>query len=299
MSSLVVVNQGEDAFLDLIVGLSYTVHLFTNDVTAGLTPSQIDALDETDFTEATFPGYASTTAQGVDWTVTPADPSVATNVQKTFTRSSTGTAEVIRGYYVLRSGALRWFEQWDGPVSIEFINDQINITPELTLDDVRGNAVETGVITAFGGATAPTGWLLCDGTAVSRSTYADLFAAVGTAFGTGDGSTTFNLPDLRQRFPLGKAASGTGATLGGTGGAVDHVHALGSASSFAALTAAATGSGPIRIQRKNVTSWTNTHQVITGAVTGIGTSDSTGIALGGDSDTENPPFQVVNFIIKT
>ena len=73
------------------------------------------------------------------------------------------------------------------------------------------------------------GWLLCDGAAVSRSTYAALFTALGGAaspYGTGDGSTTFNLPDMRQRFPLGKAASGTGLALGSTGGAIDHSHAI-------------------------------------------------------------------------
>ena len=78
-------------------------------------------------------------------------------------------------------------------------------------------------------ATAATGWLLCDGAAVSRTTYADLFTAIGVLYGAGNGSTTFNLPDLRQRFPMGKAASGTGSTLGATGGsnnavAVSHNH---------------------------------------------------------------------------
>lgn len=81
-----------------------------------------------------------------------------------------------------------------------------------------------GSIVMYGGASAPSGWLLCDGSAVSRAGYSSLFAVVGTTFGVGDGATTFNLPDLRQRFPLGKAASGTGSTLGGTGGSIDHVH---------------------------------------------------------------------------
>jgi len=83
-----------------------------------------------------------------------------------------------------------------------------------------------GLIKMYGGSSAPRGHLMCDGTAVSRTTYADLFAIIGTNFGAGDGSTTFNLPDYRQRFPLGKAASGTGNTLGGTGGAIDHTHSV-------------------------------------------------------------------------
>src|SRR5690606_2898960 len=82
----------------------------------------------------------------------------------------------------------------------------------------------TGAIVAYGGTDAPTGWLFCHGQEVSRTTYARLFAVIGTTYGAGDGSTTFNLPDLRQRFPLGKAASGTGSTLGATGGRIDHTH---------------------------------------------------------------------------
>lgn len=84
--------------------------------------------------------------------------------------------------------------------------------------------VPAGGIIAYGGAAAPTGYLLCNGAVISRATYADLFTAIGTAFGAGDGSTTFGIPDMRQRFPLGVAASGTGSTLGGSGGTIDHTH---------------------------------------------------------------------------
>jgi len=69
----------------------------------------------------------------------------------------------------------------------------------------------TGSLTMFAGSSAPSGWLLCNGTAVSRTTYADLFAVVGTTYGVGNGSTTFNLPDLRNRAPVG---SGSSYTLG-------------------------------------------------------------------------------------
>ncbi|HEC26694.1 MAG TPA: tail fiber protein [Gammaproteobacteria bacterium] len=63
--------------------------------------------------------------------------------------------------------------------------------------------VMTGVMLDYGGATAPTGYLLCDGTAVSRTTYSDLFTVIGTLFGVGDGSTTFNVPDRRGRSSAG------------------------------------------------------------------------------------------------
>jgi microcystin-dependent protein len=60
-----------------------------------------------------------------------------------------------------------------------------------------------GFIQLYGGASAPTGWLLCDGSAVSRVTYPALFALLGTKYGAGDGSTTFNVPDLRSSVPVG------------------------------------------------------------------------------------------------
>lgn len=69
-----------------------------------------------------------------------------------------------------------------------------------------------GVINAFGGAEAPKGWLLCQGQAISRTDYADLFEVIGTAFGSGDGSTTFNVPDMRESVP--KGAGLTGNTVG-------------------------------------------------------------------------------------
>jgi microcystin-dependent protein len=60
-----------------------------------------------------------------------------------------------------------------------------------------------GSILMFGGAAAPSGWLICDGSSVSRTTYQNLYGVIGNAFGAGDGSTTFNLPDMRSRLPAG------------------------------------------------------------------------------------------------
>jgi microcystin-dependent protein len=75
----------------------------------------------------------------------------------------------------------------------------------------RDRLVPTGTVVAFAGTTPPSGWLSCDGAAVSRSANASLFAAIGTTYGPGDGSTTFNLPDLRGRLPIG-TGTGTGLT---------------------------------------------------------------------------------------
>lgn len=72
--------------------------------------------------------------------------------------------------------------------------------------------VSDGIITQVGGdAIPPNGWALCDGSAISRTEYAELFNRIGTRWGTGDGSSTFNLPDLRGRAPIG-AGTGSGLT---------------------------------------------------------------------------------------
>ena len=68
-----------------------------------------------------------------------------------------------------------------------------------------------GVVSLYAGASAPTGWLICNGAAVSSTTYATLFGIVSTTWGAGDGSTTFNLPDLRGRAPIG-VGTGSGLT---------------------------------------------------------------------------------------
>lgn len=71
-----------------------------------------------------------------------------------------------------------------------------------------------GMVIAYAGSTSPSGWLLCDGSAVSRETYAALFAVIGTTYGTGDGSTTFNVPNLVDKFVEGSATAGTVKSAG-------------------------------------------------------------------------------------
>jgi Phage Tail Collar Domain len=88
--------------------------------------------------------------------------------------------------------------------------------------------VPTGATLDYCGATLPTGYLFCDGSAVSRATYANLFNTISTVWGAGDGTTTFNLPDLRRRATIGTggtqtAAAGPATTLGSTGGEETHV----------------------------------------------------------------------------
>lgn len=97
--------------------------------------------------------------------------------------------------------------------------------------------VPVGAMLPFGGRTEPANWLFARGQAVSRTTYATLFAAIGTAFGAGNGSTTFNVPDLRGRVPVGRdnmggtpanrltqAVSGVDATTVGAAGGDQRLH---------------------------------------------------------------------------
>lgn len=119
------------------------------------------------------------------------------------------------------------------------LNDNMDkIDAALTAIAGSGSAgVPFGTISDYAGSTAPTGWLLCFGQAVSRTTYSDLFTVIGTTYGVGDGATTFNIPDCRGRVSAGKDDMGgtaanrltgsptggvVGTGLGNVGGAQGH-----------------------------------------------------------------------------
>ena len=179
--------------------------------------------------------------------------------------------------------------------------------------DARYAAFPAGVLTAYGGSSVPSGWLLCDGAAVSRSTYAALFAAIGTTYGGGDGSTTFNLPELRQKFLRGK---GTSDTLGAAGGAATHTHAAHGALSHsgaavadhaalthagAAVTAHSTATSKFGTAAGTVVT-TATHTVTQpaqhAAQAHTVTQPSAHAAQAHDTPNSEPPYVNVNWIIK-
>ena len=81
---------------------------------------------------------------------------------------------------------------------------------------VDGKAVPTATIIPWTDGSVPTGFLECDGSNVSRTTYSALFAVVGTTYGSGDGSTTFGLPDLQDKIPVGKSGTKALASTGGS-----------------------------------------------------------------------------------
>lgn len=173
------------------------------------------------------------------------------------------------------------------------------------------DAVPAGAMMAYAGSSAPAGWLMCAGQAVSRATYAALYAAISTTYGNGDGSTTFGLPDLRGRVPVGKdnmngsdaarvtsAGSGIdGDTLGAAGGTETHT-----------LTEA-------QMPTHSHTDTPSVSQLVTegtsGAVAGIlhsaaanRTANSTLTVSGGNKGSSAahnnmPPGIILNWIIKT
>jgi len=166
---------------------------------------------------------------------------------------------------------------------------------------VTQNSILTGALLMWPTASAPSGYLSCDGTAVSRTTYAALYAVVGTTFGVGDGSTTFNLPNYTNRMPYG-------ATVGTTGGTADavvvsHTHTATStvsdpshSHSFPNTAIAQGNSGQ---QGRTDGSQASSMGGTNGATTGISVS-TTNSTTGVSGVNQNlPPYLGINFIIKT
>ena len=170
--------------------------------------------------------------------------------------------------------------------------------PDGTLQSTAATSasgIPAGSVFDYAGTAAPSGYLLCFGQAVSRSTYSDLFTAIGTTFGSGDGSTTFNLPDLRGRVAAGKDDMGgsaanritsggsgiTGTTLGAAGGT--QTHTLTTAEMPAHTHTSGFGSGST---------------VFSGSCGGAG-STTTGSTGGGGAHQNTQPTLILNKIIKT
>jgi microcystin-dependent protein len=160
----------------------------------------------------------------------------------------------------------------------------------------------SGAIMMFGATIPPSGWLVCDGSAVSRTTFAALFSAIGTAFGAGNGSTTFNLPDFRARMPRQDNVN-LGVQGGTTPTSHNHTVQGGTTPVTAQISISQSDSGPnLWINRQPGDTWTANFQVND---TSAGTSNDdrvngalvTGITAK-TTDTL-PPYLNVSFIVKT
>lgn len=148
-----------------------------------------------------------------------------------------------------------------------------------------------GAIMQYAGSSAPTGWLLADGSAVSRTTYAALFAVISTTYGAGNGSTTFNLPNLKGKVPVGVDSSDTSFdALGETGGAKTHTLTSAEMPSHSHSI-----SGVYIMANKNF-SGTGFNPLVNDPGPAINTTGNTG---GGGAHNNLQPYIVLNYIIKT
>ena len=205
-------------------------------------------------------------------------------------------------------------------VRLEHDTDPLNLTPDslvggvvvgrrvwvqmtggrVIVHGVAGGSEWPGELRPQAGPTVPPGWVLCDGAAVSRTGgYAALFAEIGTTWGAGNGTTTFNLPNLKGRVLVGRDASQAEFdTLGETGGAKTHQHGV---SAAWAMIRAFTGNNNLLARSKTADSYSPTVQATFAAnsVAGSGTS-TTGTELGGatDSGSSLSPYAVGNWRIK-
>jgi microcystin-dependent protein len=177
----------------------------------------------------------------------------------------------------------------DAITTVKILDAQVTLAKIAA--DIVAKLVPTGSVTAYTGTSAPTGWLLCDGSQVSRVSYADLFAVISTSHGIGDASTTFNLPDYRGRFMR--------MTDGAAGRDPD------SATRTAMNTGGNTGNAVGSVQSHALASHTHTTDVANGLYSLQGPASSIDVARSGGNNTGStggaetrPVNAYVNYIIK-
>jgi microcystin-dependent protein len=238
-----------------------------------------------------IPARASGTSGTVDGsfrTGRPADNSLGTNgagVYGNAALSGTANMDAVNAHNVLQPYTVVNFII---KVTAGETPSDSELTQRISALEAQFSATPAGTITGWGGTTAPPNWLLCDGSAVSRATYASLFAAIGIAFGAGDGSTTFNLPNLKGRVPVGRDATQTEFdVLGETGGEKSHL-----------LTIAEMPAHSHTTRIRTAITWAG---LSAGAqIYGLDSAgnDATSTTGGGTAHNNLQPYQVVNYIIK-
>jgi microcystin-dependent protein len=163
------------------------------------------------------------------------------------------------------------------------------------------NSVPTGSIQMWPTASAPTGYLLCAGAAVSRITYATLFALIGTTFGVGDGSTTFNLPNYTDKFPYGTTVAATGGSADAV--VVSHTHTATTTATDSGHTHLSNAmgliNGTINFTGTGGTPYNNGNNTNTASSTANITATTTIDTAGASGTNANlPPYYALAYIMK-
>ena len=309
-NAVLVINGTNSAIRQVVAPLVQKLYVISNQTTGGYAitigastgttvtiPNQITAqvyCDGTNF-------YSSQTGSAGDFTINgilaaTGNGSITGNASIGGTLAVTGTSAFTGASTFTGSAA------FSGTPTAPTAAAGTNTAQIATTAFVLANGVSpTGVINMWPTTSAPTGYLLCDGTAVNRTTYAALFAVISTTFGVGDGSTTFNVPNYTNRMPYG-------TTIGTTGGSADavvvsHTHTIADA-----------GHSHTFVQMDSYGGYFNPTSLSTipGGNTVVGThtsasniinANTTGISVNtaGVSGTNAnlPPYLGINFIIKT
>ena len=227
----------------------------------------------------------------------------AVNAQVLFGKNYDGL-----GTFKISTSGLSYFNAGNVGIGTNAPNHELTVVGDISATGTIHGVTPVGAVVAYTGSSAPTGWLLCDGSTVSRTTYSGLFAVTSTTYGVGDGSSTFALPDLRGRAPFGvDAMNNSVGTGGGAASRLTGASTLGAVSGTETQTLS-TRQMPSHVHTLMTHPTDNNHNAQAGGrpegsdqtrAGSIYTGDSVQSTGGGHPHQNMPPYLVLNYIIKT